>query len=246
MEPTFEQTIHNKTMDLDLTSAGQTNVSLNTLCADLFLIIFNISPTLDMGSEKDMRRLIKHFIDRFDANCKSVGIKTEKKDLAKYSLISLIDEKVIALPKKWSEPWSSQPLQFDYFQKIIAGERFFENLDTMMKDVGEYADVIEVYYLCLCLGFKGKYSNDKSSIDELIKNVARTLVKHRPQVAMPPPPSGAERRERRTVPLIPTWAIVSSTAAIVILLWIGAWAMVSRQSRSLLPLSKPAVEESVR
>ena len=42
----------------------------------------------------------------------------------------------------------------------IAGEIFFKNLQNLMgrNDSHELADILEVYYLCMLLGFAGRYS----------------------------------------------------------------------------------------
>jgi type VI secretion system protein ImpK len=42
----------------------------------------------------------------------------------------------------------------------MAGEVFFENLQTLLarEDSAELADLLEVHYLCLLLGFRGRYS----------------------------------------------------------------------------------------
>jgi len=242
MGQSFEKTIQSKTMNLDLTDAGPGKISLNTLCTDLFLIIFNMVPQQDMGSEQDMRRILRHFIDRFDGNCKVIGVETEKKDFAKYALVALIDEKVLALPQKWSGPWRSHPLQFDYFGDMVAGKRFFEHLDRMLQDPEEYVDVMEIFYLCLCLGFKGKYGDDKPAIEDLIKNIARAIIKHRPSISTPTPPSRIANKKRRTVPIVPSWMVAAVSASIAVLLWLGAWITVSNQSTSLLP--NPHVENA--
>jgi type VI secretion system protein ImpK len=225
-------------MNLDLKDAGPAKISLNTLCTDLFLVIFNMVPEQDMGSEQDMRRILRHFIDRFDANCKSAGIESKKKDLAKYALVALIDEKVLSLPEKWSDPWSSHPLQFDYFGDMVAGQRFFEYLEDIMKNPATCFDLLEVFYLCLCLGFKGKYSGDKPALDELIKNVARTIIKYKPPVNVLTPPVYKESRKRRAVPLVSTWIIVAASAAFALFIWLGAVMTVSKESKNLLPISR--------
>jgi type VI secretion system protein ImpK len=45
------------------------------------------------------------------------------------------------------------------FGHHIAGEIFFQNLDQLLgrDDSGALADVLEVYYLCMLLGFAGRY-----------------------------------------------------------------------------------------
>jgi type VI secretion system protein ImpK len=235
MNSTFEKTINGRTLDLDLNDAGSGNETLSMVSTDLFIIIMNMTPDVDMGSEQDMRRILRFYVDRFESNCKSAGIDSKKRNFAKYALVALIDEKALALPKKWSAPWSEHPLQFDYFKDMLAGERFFENLNQILQQPLENVDVLEVYYLCLCLGFKGKYGGNKAAIEDQIVAVARTILKNRPPIKVPQPPVHTDHEKRRQVPRIPTWTIAAATASLLFLLWLGCHLIVNNQSSKILP-----------
>jgi type VI secretion system protein ImpK len=51
-------------------------------------------------------------------------------------------------------------LQEELFGIHMAGEVFFQNLDKLLsrQDSADLADILEVHYLCLLLGFRGRYS----------------------------------------------------------------------------------------
>ena len=78
----------------------------------------------------------------------------------KFALVAFVDETVLNPKNNFPlrQDWERNPLQLVYFEEHLAGVKFFERLDEMLRDVGAHADVIEVYYLCLLLGFKGKYN----------------------------------------------------------------------------------------
>ena len=56
--------------------------------------------------------------------------------------------------------WPRQPLQEERYGHHVAGEIFFQNLQKLLgrTDSHELADLLEVYHLCLLLGFAGRYS----------------------------------------------------------------------------------------
>jgi type VI secretion system protein ImpK len=56
--------------------------------------------------------------------------------------------------------WPRLPLQAELFGHQLAGEIFFQELQKALNrsDSQETADLLEVYYLCLLLGFKGRYA----------------------------------------------------------------------------------------
>lgn len=68
--------------------------------------------------------------------------------------------------------WLTEPLQIKLFDTFNAGEEFFTNMSTLRQRTSANKDVLEIYYLCLSLGFKGKYQlqspeNLRRIIDDL-------------------------------------------------------------------------------
>jgi hypothetical protein len=60
-----------------------------------------------------------------------------------------------AWPHKLS--WMGKPLQLEYFGDNLAGEGFFQKLTKLRQSGNRNIDALEVYYLCLQLGFEGMY-----------------------------------------------------------------------------------------
>ena len=56
--------------------------------------------------------------------------------------------------------WLRKPLQAELFGTHTAGEEFFVSLQQLLGrgDSSDLADLIEIHYLCLLLGFGGRYS----------------------------------------------------------------------------------------
>ena len=62
--------------------------------------------------------------------------------------------------------WMKLPLANDLLGQPVAGEVFFERMEGLLrsaKDSSRLADVLEVYLLCLTLGFEGKYSAERNA-----------------------------------------------------------------------------------
>jgi len=94
----------------------------------------------------------------------------------KFALAAFIDETVMTTSSPLREEWEKFPLQLEYFGEQLAGVKFFERLDELVKQIETEADVVEVYYLCMLLGFKGKYKvYMEDQLQELIKTTAAQL-----------------------------------------------------------------------
>ncbi|HUB30567.1 MAG TPA: DotU family type IV/VI secretion system protein [Terracidiphilus sp.] len=91
---------------------------------------------------------------------KALGYSSEMNQLAFFAVVALLDESVLKLQNPVFADWAQRPLQEEMFGHARAGEVFFDQLLTLLsrQDSLENADCLEVYCLCMLLGFKGKYA----------------------------------------------------------------------------------------
>ncbi len=77
-----------------------------------------------------------------------------------FALVAFLDESALGSRNPAFSDWSRLPLQAELFGHQMAGEVFFQELQKALQrsDSQESADLLEVYYLCLLLGFKGRYA----------------------------------------------------------------------------------------
>lgn len=101
--------------------------------------------------------LILQKLDQFKSSLKEQNIPTEKISSALYALTAFIDELVLLSEWAGKKQWMSQTLQWQLFQEHLAGEGFFKRLNILRQSGEAEADVLQLYYVCLQLGFQGKY-----------------------------------------------------------------------------------------
>jgi type VI secretion system protein ImpK len=99
-------------------------------------------------------------IDQSGEAARKLGYPQEDVELATFAVIAFLDESILNLRSPVFADWPKQPLQEQRYGHHIAGEIFFKNLANLLgrNDTHDLADILEVYYLCLLLGFAGKYS----------------------------------------------------------------------------------------
>lgn len=95
-----------------------------------------------------------------DDDAKKRGYSPEDIELATFAVVAFLDESILNLRSPVFSDWPRQPLQEERYGHHIAGEIFFQNLQKLSgrSDSQELVDLLEVYYLCLLLGFAGRYS----------------------------------------------------------------------------------------
>src|ERR1700679_1729834 len=100
---------------------------------------------------------------------KAYGYSSEINQLAFFAAVALLDESVLKLQSPAFADWAQKPMQEEMFGHARAGEVFFENLRALLarQDSHEAADCLEVYTLCMLLGFKGQFALSSGGSDYL-------------------------------------------------------------------------------
>ena len=80
--------------------------------------------------------------------------------LATFAVVAFLDESILNSGNPVFADWPRLPLQEELFGGHTAGEIFFHCIDRLLArgDSAQVADVLEVFALCLELGYRGRYS----------------------------------------------------------------------------------------
>ncbi len=104
----------------------------------------------------------------------------------RFAVAAFLDETILNLQNPVFSDWVRRPLQEELFGVHVGGEVFFQNVDRLMRepDAPRLADVLEVYLLCLCLGYAGKYSlSSRGELDSLRQTLAGRIRRIRGEAA---------------------------------------------------------------
>jgi type VI secretion system protein ImpK len=166
---------------------------------------------------KELRRTIDEYLKQAEQRGEKRAYPAAQLQAMKFALAAFVDETVLTADFPLREEWEKYPLQLEYFGEHLAGVKFFERLEEMLKDTEKQAELIELYYLCLLLGYKGKYQiyyedQLKNLIDKLAEHLRRVgrlrlslLSPHWKATDQPAPPSAEG---------FPLWAKISLAVAI--------------------------------
>jgi len=112
------------------------------------------------------RAQIKQVLAAADQRARAAGYSAAIVKQAVYAYIALLDESVLSSAQPMFADWSRQPLQEEVFGEHMAGENFFRTLQDALgrQDSDEVADLLEVFQLCLLLGFHGRYGSDATGL----------------------------------------------------------------------------------
>jgi len=89
----------------------------------------------------------------------SQGYNADYIKFASFAVIAFLDESILNSGNPVFADWPRRPLGEELFGSHLAGEIFFQGLERLLtaKDSTELGDLLEVYYLCLLVGYRGRY-----------------------------------------------------------------------------------------
>jgi|SRR5580658_6877376 type VI secretion system protein ImpK len=128
-----------------------------------------------------------------EQEARSRGCSADDVKQAIFAMVAFLDESALSSGNPVFANWPRLPLQAELFGHQLAGEIFFQELQKTMtrSDSHESADLLEVYYLCLLLGFKGRYAaggdlrSIMGGIQEKIRRVRGPVTALSPRGAIP-------------------------------------------------------------
>ena len=125
----------------------------------------------------------RHPADRaFEQAARDGGVPKDQLRPAHYALCASLDDVVLNTPWGSSGGWAARSLVSTFHQEVRSGERFFDMLGQLRQNPGTFLPVLELMYLCLSLGFLGRYRlspHGPGELDRLREDLYAIIVRQR-------------------------------------------------------------------
>jgi type VI secretion system protein ImpK len=208
--------------------------SLLDLLYDGLYVVFMIKSGHKPTSADGFREHIRSFLIDFERGTLALKSPPEDVYLAKFAFCALVDETVLSSPSAARDDWERKPLQLELFGEQLAGERFFEHLEKLRSETPPRVQVLEVFHMCLLLGFQGQYvieGSEKLSfltgrIGDEIAHIKGKRASFAPHWTPPDRVVNALRNE------VPIWVIGSVFACMGMLAFMGLRWGLAQQTQS--------------
>jgi type VI secretion system protein ImpK len=175
-------------------------------CADLLTLASQLALGAMPPSAADVRNNLSRLFAEMHARALAAGVAAEDAFDAAYALMALFDE--ILVQARWPGrlEWQTSPLQFVHFHENIAGENFFRRADVLLGQPHR-AHVLLIYFLCLGLGFQGRYAvSGGAGLAQVYEMIGATVSQSLPsaEVLSPhgEPPDAVRSLLQREAPIV--------------------------------------------
>ena len=156
---------------------------LNPLVAAAWAVLFEViglrvcSGRENLGTLND--RLVLA-VTQFETRALQGGVENSQVMSARYVLCSVIDEAVVTTPWGAQSEWSKMSLLSRFHNETFGGEKVFQLLERLTRDPVKHLAMLELLYLCLSLGFEGKYRVMERGVTQLeaVRDALYRQIRH--------------------------------------------------------------------
>lgn len=198
-------------------------VALNPLvqaAVPLLLLAGRLRGQIAPADVEGLRRQAMQEVNAFEERARRAEIPAEDVLAARYALCTVVDEAVLNTPWGAQGGWASQSLLVTFHREASGGEKFFQILERVSGEPQRYLALLELLYVCLALGFEGKYRLDPQGaarLAETRQNLYRRIESLRDSVEpeLSPRWKGVEDRRNAVMRFVPLWVVAAACAVVL-------------------------------
>lgn len=150
---------------------------LITFAGPIFDLILRLKAGI-VAPSNDLRPKVAAMLEEFEKRAERYRINHKIVQVSKFALAAFVDETVLMNNFPMRDQWEKYALQLEYFGEQLAGNKFFEKLEAMLGQIEVTKDAVEIYYVCMLLGYKGRYAvYEQEKLLAIMERTANALVK---------------------------------------------------------------------
>ena len=248
--PRFEQLEDRMVYAAAVQGAQRFNVGLNPLVTAAWELMSEVLE-LKLGSGRENLQTLNDrlaaSLTRFEVRAQHEGIESAQVIAARYVLCSVVDEAVVTTAWGSRSDWSKISLLSRFHNETFGGEKFFQLLERLSRDPVKHLAMLELMYLCLSMGFEGKYRVMERGVTELegVRDALYRQIRHVRGApvsvsACASRPQQARRKRLRT--LSATWCVALGVIALLAMYSTTAWVLGQERAHALQPFQSSAPE----
>lgn len=194
---------------------------LSAAAARLLALITQLRSLPTHDDVDGLHRQVTAAVQDFEINANNAHVAPEHVLSARYALCAAIDETVLSTPWGSHSIWTTRTLLSTFHKETWGGEKFFTILDRILQDPARNIDLLELMYLCLALGFEGKYKiqeRGQAQLTGIEDDVFRAIRRVRGDFErrLSPHWQGLQDRRNPLTRFVPLWVVASVLAALAL------------------------------
>ncbi|MFV2058263.1 MAG: type IVB secretion system protein IcmH/DotU [Thiohalomonadales bacterium] len=214
----------------------------------LFDIAAQLRITLSLQDVNRLRSKVLQEFVAFENRCRSGGVETDISHTARFILCAYIDELVLNTVWGSNSAWAEQSLLSTLYSETRGGEVFFVILDRLLKDPRPNTDLLELIYICISLGFLGRYGvleRGAEKLEELRSITFERIRQTRGEISQDLSPHwrGQTSTKKSLRTIVPLWVVAAVAGVLLMAVYFGFSLILNESAQpSLQALEQLAVQ----
>lgn len=173
----------------------------------------------------------------------SAGSSIERADQAAWCVAALLDDLALNTPWGGASAWPRQPLVVMLRGDVDAGSQFFARLEELERHPNRDRELLELMYLCMALGFRGKYRVPGRAGDRSINAVRVAAARFLRDVdaddaQLSPHWQGVLASDEPQRFIVPIWVMAALAVVVATAIYVGFSMSLSSQAVELTALAR--------
>lgn len=199
---------------------------LEAAAGPLLALLTRLRSTISHPAPASLRAQLLGYLRQFEERAEAAGVARNEVLLARYALCTALDEAALSTPWGSTSEWGKQSLLITVHNEAWGGEKVFRLLEHCLQSPRERLYLLELLYLCVCLGFEGRYrvmNDGRSQLEALRERTSAAIRSARGEFERELSPNwrGLAVTRDRLSQLMPPWVGVAVGLALLLLLLFG-------------------------
>lgn len=208
--------------------APSTGTGLNPLvrCASPLLVAAGqLRNSTTHPDPQGLRNRLVGEVRTFEDCARAKGLPDNSVLTARYVLCSLLDEAVLGTPWGSQSVWAEQGLLIGFHKEAWGGEKFFLALEQLLAFPSGNLHLLELLYLCLALGFKGRYAREggRDQLETVREHLYQTIRAQHGDLERELSPNwrGVVEQRDPLIRTLPLWVLSALAGLLLLALFMG-------------------------
>lgn len=195
---------------------------------------------------KELYKTLFQEIKIFENRVYGLGYRSQVILAARYLLCALLDEIILTRPWGKHSIWETQNLMNAFHREAWGSEHFFLILERSSEDLTLYIDVLELGYICLNLGYLGKYRKyeDRQELNTYLDNLYNLIQQYRRKFSQSLfiEPQKRKPKKYRRWPISLAWFVTFLVLTALLIIFIPSYLKLEKMSQPI----RDAIENIIK
>ncbi|MDP8052628.1 type IVB secretion system protein IcmH/DotU [Pasteurella atlantica] len=211
-------------VDFDFNLRGSGYNKMIDLANPILLLALRLKKAHRIEDVQGLYERVKNEVTAITEEMKNLQYDSAVQLSFRYCLCTFIDEMVMSTKWGMHSIWAQRSLLAKFHNETWGGEKFYSILKRIMLEPEKYKELLEFIYLCLALGYRGRYAQQAvgvEKIQELITTLHDLLREQRGEVLKKPFKINLYKKDYSFKRSISLWKVSLSVFIILVVVYIS-------------------------